>query len=74
MTNINNAKILILATDGFEQSELEKPLNDLRARGATVHVATPDGNGIKGWDEDDWDDTTSAVLALKDVVVDDYHG
>ncbi len=51
MTDITNAKILILATNGFEQSELEKPLNDLRDRGATVHVATPDGNEIKGWDE-----------------------
>ncbi|HBB85893.1 MAG TPA: protease, partial [Sulfitobacter sp.] len=63
MTDINNAKILILATNGFEQSELEKPLNDLRGRGATVHVATPDGNEIKGWDEDDWGNTTPADLA-----------
>ncbi|HIF77653.1 MAG TPA: hypothetical protein EYQ36_08465, partial [Sulfitobacter sp.] len=30
---------------------MEKPLNDLRDRGATVHVATPDGNEIKGWDD-----------------------
>ncbi|UOA30420.1 Protein/nucleic acid deglycase 2 [Sulfitobacter sp. DSM 110093] len=74
MTDINNAKILILATNGFEQSELEKPLNDLRGHGATVHVATPDGNEIKGWDEDDWGNTTPADLALKDVNVDDYHG
>ena len=41
MTDITNAKILILATDGFEQSELETPLKDLRARGATT--ATPHG-------------------------------
>ena len=74
MTDITEAKILILATNGFEQSELEKPLKDLRDRGATVHVATPDGNEIKGWDEDDWGDTVQADLALKDVKVEDYHG
>ena len=74
MTDITNAKILILATNGFEQSELEKPLNDLRDRGATVHVATPDGNEIKGWDKDDWGNTVPADLALRDVNVDDYQG
>ena len=51
MTQISNAKILILSTNGFEQSELERPLNDLKTKGATVHVATPDGEDIKGWDQ-----------------------
>ncbi|KIN62956.1 putative intracellular protease, PfpI family protein [Sulfitobacter noctilucicola] len=72
MTSITNAKILILSTNGFEQSELEKPLADLKAKGAAVHVATPDGSDIKGWDTDDWGDTVSADIALKDVNVDDY--
>ena len=72
MTNINSAKILILSTNGFEQSELEVPLKDLKAKGATVHVATPDGNDIKGWDEKDWGGTVKADLKLADVNVADY--
>ncbi|MFC6636239.1 DJ-1/PfpI/YhbO family deglycase/protease [Sulfitobacter sp. JBTF-M27] len=72
MTSITEAKILILATNGFEQSELEKPLNDLKSKGAAVHVATPDGNDIKGWDQDDWGNTVSADLRLADVNVGDY--
>ncbi|APE41997.1 protease [Sulfitobacter alexandrii] len=72
MTQITEAKILILATNGFEQSELEKPLKDLRDKGATVHVATPDGNDIKGWDTDDWGNTVSADLALADVSAQGY--
>jgi len=72
MTSITEAKILILATNGFEQSELEKPLNDLKSKGAAVHVATPDGNDIKGWDQDDWGNTVSADLKLADVNVEDY--
>ena len=48
MPNMNNAKILIMATNGFEQSELQVPLKELRDAGATVHVATLDGKAIKG--------------------------
>ncbi len=73
MTQISEAKILILSTNGFEQSELEKPLSGLKARGATVHVATPDGDDIKGWDKDDWGSTVSADMKLSDVKVDDYN-
>ncbi|MGB3407257.1 MAG: type 1 glutamine amidotransferase domain-containing protein [Jannaschia sp.] len=72
MTDITSAKILILATNGFEQSELEVPRDDLRKHGATVHVATPDGKAIKGWDGDDWGDTAEADLRLSDVKLHDY--
>ena len=39
MPKIDEAKILIIATHGFEQSELEVPRDRLREKGATVHVA-----------------------------------
>jgi protease I len=73
MTQISNAKIMILSTNGFEQSELERPLNDLRAKGATVHVVTTDGEDIKGWDQKDWGNTVPADKALADVSVADYN-
>ena len=41
MPDIQRAKILIMATDGFEQSELMTPLQKLSEAGATVHVAAP---------------------------------
>ncbi|MDP3524107.1 MAG: protease, partial [Hoeflea sp.] len=41
MPTMDNAKILIMSTHGFEQSELEYPLEHLKKAGATVHVATP---------------------------------
>lgn len=72
MTQITNAKILILSSNGFEQSELERPLNDLKAKGAEVHVVTPDGNDIKGWDKNDWGNTIAADKALSDARVEDY--
>lgn len=64
MPKITDAKILIIATNGFEQSELEVPLEDLKKAGATVHVATPDGEDIKGWDKTNWGGTVKSDLPL----------
>lgn len=72
MPKINASKILIMSTDGFEQSELCVPLDELKAKGATVHVATLDGEKIKGWDETNWGDSVAADLKIADVTVDDY--
>lgn len=72
MPKITNAKVLIMATDGFEQSELEVPRDRLREMGATVHVASLDGKPIRGWDEKDWGRQAEADLKIADVKVDDY--
>ena len=72
MPKIDQSKILILSTNGFEQSELEFPRDQLRAKGATVHVATLDGESIKGWDGDDWGRTADADLKIADAKVSDY--
>ena len=72
MPEMKQSKILIMATDGFEQSELMVPLEKLRETGATVHVATLDGEEIKGWDENDWGKSVPGDLKIADVAVEDY--
>ncbi|ROU03510.1 type 1 glutamine amidotransferase domain-containing protein [Histidinibacterium lentulum] len=72
MPKITDAKILILATHGFEQSELEVPRDQLREKGATVHVASPGGEDIKGWDTDDWGRTVAHDMALEHVRMTEY--
>ncbi|MGP1356790.1 type 1 glutamine amidotransferase domain-containing protein, partial [Roseicyclus sp.] len=72
MPKIADARILILATHGFEQSELEVPRDTLRERGARVVVATPDGAAIRGWDTDDWGAEAEADLSLDQVEVAGY--
>ena len=72
MTDIKDAKILIISTHGFEQSELEFPRDQLREKGATVHVATLDGDRIKGWEGDDWGSEADADLKIADADVGDY--
>lgn len=49
MNNLNGKKIAILATNGFEQSELAKPKQALESAGALVHIISPEANKIKGW-------------------------
>jgi len=72
MTDISQSRILIMATDGFEQSELLVPLQKLKEAGAIVQVATPDGKPIKGWNKKDWGETVQADLSLADVSAADY--
>jgi protease I len=72
MTRINEARIAILATDGYERSELRRPLEELRARGATVEVVSPEDGEIRSWDQKDWGDSVSVDRALAEARVDDY--
>ena len=60
------ANILIMASDGFEQSELFVPLEKLKAAGHEVHIAAPEVGDIRAWDKDDWGKTIKADLAIAD--------
>lgn len=62
--NLNGKSIAILATHGFEQSELAYPLNALRAHGASVDVVSPEAGTIRGWDENDWGEEFQVDQAL----------
>jgi protease I len=68
MPAIANSKILIMATHGFEESELLKPLEELGSKGAIVHVASPEVGGIKGWWHKDWGKFVPVDLTLDAVV------
>jgi len=65
-------KIAILATHGFEQSELEVPRDRLKAAGATVDIVSLQPGEIKGWDKKDWGRPVKVDKTLKDVSADQY--
>lgn len=77
MPNLPETRILILATDGFEQSELETPLNNLRTAGATVHVCAPSQTReeglIRGWNGGDWGTTVPVDVILESSTDWPYH-
>jgi protease I len=72
MPKISKAKVVILATHGFEQSELEVPLQRLRHAGAEVVVVSPEKGQIRGWKDKDWGESVTVDKVLGEVSADDY--
>ncbi len=72
MPEIAAARILIMATDGFEQSELKEPLRQLKQAGASVHVAAPKPGSITGWNEKDWGEQVPVDCTISEVDVAEY--
>ena len=64
MAQLDNRSILIMATDGFEQSELMVPLERLSKAGAKVSIAAPQTGEIRGWNGGDWGNTVEAELTI----------
>ena len=65
-------RIAILATNGFEQSELMDPRENLKTAGYTVDVVSPEAGSIRGWKDKDWGDTVDVDVALADADAKDY--
>jgi protease I len=70
--HIQGKKVAILATTGFEQSELEIPRDRLKEQGAIVHVVSPQAQEIRGWEKKDWGRPVKVDVALDEARVQDY--
>jgi protease I len=46
--------VAILATDGFEQSELTEPRKALQEAGAATEIVSPKQDRIRGWNHKEW--------------------
>ena len=62
---LQGKKIAILATDGFEQSELTKPRQALQDAGAQTQVVSPRDGKIKGWSMKEWGEEVAVDVPLK---------
>ena len=71
---LQGKKIAILATDGFEQSELLKPRAALDEAGATTEIVSLKGGSIKAWNEGNWGETVKVDRTVADADADDYDG
>ena len=72
MAEIGNARVVILATHGFEQSELMVPLKKLKDAGAQVVVVSPERGQIRGWKDKDWGESVAVDKTLDEVSAADY--
>ena len=72
MPEISKARVLIVSTDGFEESELFGPLRILREEGADVKLASPDMKSIQSTVHDDPGKTIRPDLTVDQARAEDY--
>ncbi len=72
MTDLSQARVLFLATDGFEESELFDPRQALLDAGATVTLASIKIDPIQGEKGGEKTKTITPDITLEDVDTDDY--
>src|SRR6266571_3460644 len=70
--SLRGKTVAILATDGFEQSELLEPRKALDQAGAKTVLIAPRAGKIKGWKSKDWGDEVTVDLTLDKANPDDY--
>ena len=71
--SLSGKTVAVLATSGFEQSELQEPKRLLESWGATVEVIAPgDDAQIRGWNHTDWGDSVPVDTPLAQAKPDRY--
>jgi len=65
-------KIAILATDGFEESELKSPKEHIEKEGWTAHIISLKSGSIKAWADGDWGKKYDVDYTLDEVSATDY--
>lgn len=68
--------VAILATNGFEESELASPKQTLENAGATVHIVSPDEENkgkIRAWKDKNWGSDFDVDIKLEDANAGNYN-
>ncbi|MGJ8593249.1 MAG: type 1 glutamine amidotransferase domain-containing protein [Aquaticitalea sp.] len=73
MENLNKKTVAILATNGFEESELKSPKEALEKAGAEVHIISEESGEIKGWSDGNWSNSYKVDKTLDSVSQSDYN-
>lgn len=75
MGQLTNKTIAVLATNGFEESELTSPVQRLHDEGATVHIISVASGKIQAMKGDkDWTIEVDVDKVVTEVSSSDYHG
>jgi protease I len=61
---LKNVRIAVLATHGFEESELLEPVEAWRKEGAEVAIVSPHMGAIKGWKMKNWGKEVAVDMEL----------
>jgi protease I len=69
---LKTKKVAIVMTDGFEESEFNKPYEALKNAGADVDIISVKAGKIKGWNHGSWGKEVLADETIDNVLADDY--
>ncbi|QIA09063.1 type 1 glutamine amidotransferase domain-containing protein [Draconibacterium halophilum] len=72
MQELKGKKVAILATNGFEESELFEPLIALKNEGVAVDIISTEKENIKAWNHGDWSKEIEVDCILDDVDINNY--
>lgn len=72
MNNLNGKKVAILATNGFEESELIEPKKAIENSGAQVFIISPEKGRIKGWNHGNWSKDIGVHKSVQEANPSDY--
>lgn len=72
MKELKGKKVAILATSGFEESELFEPMKALKESGAEVSIIAPEEGKIKAWNHGDWSKSIKVDSAVGDADESDF--
>lgn len=65
-------RVAVLATDGFEQSELMEPLKALEEAGADTEVVAPHPDKVRGWKSRQWGEEVAVDHSLDEARLEDF--
>jgi protease I len=72
-TKTMKKRIAILATDGFEESELKSPKEAMENEGFEVDIVSLKSGSIKAWDEGNWSKEYKVDKTLDSVSANEYN-
>lgn len=72
--DLNGKHVALLATHGYERSELERPLSALKESGAAVDLVSPTDGTIRGWSDGTWSGSQTVDRTLDETSADRYDG
>jgi protease I len=73
MKDLSSIKVAILATNGFEESELFEPLKALKAEGVQVDIISEKKEKIKAWNHGNWSKELDVDFTLEEADNSIYH-
>lgn len=74
MNKLKNKKIAVLATDGFEESELSKPIEAIKEAGGEYDIISLKEGSIKSWADGNWSKSYDVDVTLSNAKPEDYDG